>query len=213
MTTSDAAPVSEDVPAGTGAGTFEAMLRAASLRVTRPRVAVLTAVQERPHSDTDTILRSVRADLGEVSHQAVYDVLRALTTAGLVRRIEPAGSAALYETRTGDNHHHLVCRTCGAVADLCQSYCDSRPGIFGLHCGAVRTGTHLVAFTGPYRAGKTTLVTRLGADPDVTLFCDDVLPVLPDAGWKPGGDGGGVFGGAAGASTAGKRRPTEALGG
>ncbi|WP_093033589.1 PqqD family protein [Roseovarius azorensis] len=74
----------------------------------------------------------------------------------------------------------LAGATCGAVADLCQSYCDNRPGILGLHCGAVRIGTHLVAFTGPYRAGKTTLVTRLGADPDVTLFCDDVLPVLPD---------------------------------
>ncbi|GHJ61226.1 transcriptional repressor [Nocardioides sp. OK12] len=118
MTTSDAAPLSEDVPAGTGAGTFEAMLRAASLRVTRPRVAVLTAVQERPHSDTDTILRSVRADLGEVSHQAVYDVLRALTTAGLVRRIQPAGSVARYETRVGDNHHHLVCRGCAAIVDV-----------------------------------------------------------------------------------------------
>ncbi|MEN8705388.1 MAG: Fur family transcriptional regulator [Nocardioides marinisabuli] len=94
------------------------MLRAASLRVTRPRVAVLTAVQERPHSDTDTILRSVRADLGEVSHQAVYDVLRALTTAGLVRRIQPAGSVARYETRVGDNHHHLVCRGCAAIVDV-----------------------------------------------------------------------------------------------
>ncbi|MEP7736401.1 Fur family transcriptional regulator [Nocardioides sp. 31GB23] len=94
------------------------MLRAASLRVTRPRVAVLTAVQERPHSDTDTILRSVRADLGEVSHQAVYDVLRALTAAGLVRRIQPAGSVARYETRVGDNHHHLVCRGCGAIVDV-----------------------------------------------------------------------------------------------
>ena len=89
-----------------------------SLRVTRPRVAVLTAVQERPHSDTDTILRSVRADLGEVSHQAVYDVLRALTTAGLVRRIQPAGTVARYETRVGDNHHHLVCRGCGAIVDV-----------------------------------------------------------------------------------------------
>ena len=118
MTTSDAAPLREDVPEGTGAGTFEAMLRAASLRVTRPRVAVLTAVHERPHSDTDTILRSVRAGLGEVSHQAVYDCLRALTGAGLLRRIQPSGSVARYETRVGDNHHHVVCRGCGTIADV-----------------------------------------------------------------------------------------------
>ena len=95
-----------------------ALLRAATLRVTRPRVAVLTMVASNPHSDTDTIAKSVRHELGSVSTQAVYDVLRALTDAGLVRRIEPAGSPALFETRVGDNHHHLVCRTCGAIADV-----------------------------------------------------------------------------------------------
>jgi Fur family transcriptional regulator, stress-responsive regulator len=93
-------------------------LRAAALRVTRPRVAVLAAVDRRPHADTDSIISAVRADLGDVSHQAVYDVLRALTAAGLVRRIQPAGSVARYETRVGDNHHHLVCRSCGAVVDV-----------------------------------------------------------------------------------------------
>jgi len=93
------------------------MLRNASLRVTRPRVAVLAAVHEHPHADTDSILTAVRADLGDVSHQAVYDVLRALTVAGLVRRIQPMGSLARYESRTGDNHHHVVCRSCGAIAD------------------------------------------------------------------------------------------------
>jgi Fur family ferric uptake transcriptional regulator len=93
------------------------MLRAASLRVTRPRVAVLAAVHEHPHADTDSILSAVRADLGDVSHQAVYDVLRALTVAGLIRRIQPMGSLARYESRTGDNHHHVVCRSCGAIAD------------------------------------------------------------------------------------------------
>jgi Fe2+ or Zn2+ uptake regulation protein len=97
---------------------FERLLRAADLRVTRPRVAVLTAVHRHPHADTDSIIGSVRADYGEVSHQAVYDVLRALTTAGLVRRIEPAGSVARYEARVGDNHHHAVCRSCGAIADV-----------------------------------------------------------------------------------------------
>jgi Fur family transcriptional regulator, stress-responsive regulator len=94
------------------------MLRAATLRVTRPRVAVLAAVSARPHSTTEVILDAVRADLGEVSHQAVYDVLRALTTAGLLRRIQPAGSLARYETRVGDNHHHVVCRSCGTIADV-----------------------------------------------------------------------------------------------
>lgn len=96
----------------------EQMLRGASLRVTRPRVSVLTAVHEHPHSDTDTVVGVVRDDLGEVSTQAVYDVLRALTAAGLVRRIEPAGSVPRYESRVGDNHHHIVCRVCGSIADV-----------------------------------------------------------------------------------------------
>jgi Fur family ferric uptake transcriptional regulator len=96
----------------------EQLLRGAALRVTRPRVAVLTAVHENPHADTDAIIGAVRADAGEVSHQAVYDVLRALTAAGLVRRIEPAGSVARYESRVADNHHHVVCRSCGAIADV-----------------------------------------------------------------------------------------------
>lgn len=94
------------------------MLRGASLRVTAPRIAVLTAVHERPHSDTDSILGRVRETLGTVSHQAVYDVLRALTSAGLLRRIQPMGSVARYETRVGDNHHHVVCRSCGVIADV-----------------------------------------------------------------------------------------------
>jgi len=96
----------------------EQLLRGAALRVTRPRVAVLTAVYEHPHADTDWIIGVVREDLGEVSHQAVYDVLRALTAAGLVRRIEPSGSVARYESRVGDNHHHVVCRSCGAIEDV-----------------------------------------------------------------------------------------------
>ena len=94
------------------------MLRAASLRVTAPRLAVLTAVHQHPHTDTDTILSRVRATLGTVSQQAVYDVLRALTSAGLLRRIQPMGTVARYETRVGDNHHHLVCRSCGVIVDV-----------------------------------------------------------------------------------------------
>ncbi|AOW93670.1 transcriptional repressor [Rhodococcus sp. WMMA185] len=93
-------------------------LRGVGLRVTAPRVAVLNAVAARPHSDVDEIAAAVRSELGSVSTQAVYDVLRACTTAGLLRRIEPAGSPARFETRTGDNHHHLVCRGCGTVVDV-----------------------------------------------------------------------------------------------
>jgi Fe2+ or Zn2+ uptake regulation protein len=96
----------------------ESILRTAALRVTRPRVAVLAAVHDRPHADTDSIIGAVRETAGDVSHQAVYDVLRALTDAGLVRRIQPMGSVARYEARVGDNHHHVVCRTCGAIADV-----------------------------------------------------------------------------------------------
>ena len=94
------------------------MLRTAALRVTRPRLAVLAAVHGNPHADTDSIINAVRADLGDVSHQAVYDVLRALTANGLVRRIQPSGSPARYESRVGDNHHHVVCRSCGSIADV-----------------------------------------------------------------------------------------------
>ena len=97
---------------------FERMLRGASLRVTRPRVAVLAAVHAHPHADTASIIARVREDLGDVSHQTVYDVLSALTAAALVRRIHPPGSMARYESRVADNHHHVVCRSCGAIADV-----------------------------------------------------------------------------------------------
>ncbi|WP_308188325.1 Fur family transcriptional regulator [Nocardia australiensis] len=93
-------------------------LRAVGLRVTAPRVAVLNAVAAMPHSDADRLAATVREALGSVSTQAVYDVLRACVNAGILRRIEPAGSAALYETRIGDNHHHLVCRNCDTVVDV-----------------------------------------------------------------------------------------------
>lgn len=93
-------------------------LRAAGLRVTRPRVAVLEAVAAHPHSDADRVAAAVRQQLGSVSTQAVYDVLHACVGAGLLRRIEPAGSPARYETRIADNHHHLVCRNCGTVVDV-----------------------------------------------------------------------------------------------
>ncbi|MEI2778360.1 MAG: Fur family transcriptional regulator [Tetrasphaera sp.] len=101
-----------------GPDTEEHRLREAGLRVTRPRVAVLAALRAHPHADTETIIARVRGELGAVSHQAVYDVLRALTDARLVRRIQPPGSLARYEARVGDNHHHLVCRSCGTIVDV-----------------------------------------------------------------------------------------------
>ncbi|WP_281202023.1 Fur family transcriptional regulator [Nocardia harenae] len=94
------------------------MLRGVSLRVTAPRMAVLSAVHENPHADTDSIIRAVRDRLAAVSHQAVYDSLHTLTAVGLIRCIQPLGSVARYETRVGDNHHHVVCRDCGAIADV-----------------------------------------------------------------------------------------------
>ena len=97
---------------------LEQLLRGASLRVTRPRVAVLNAVYAHPHADTNSILGVVREQLGDVSQQAVYDVLNALTGARLVRRVTPPGSVARYESRVGDNHHHVVCRSCGVIADV-----------------------------------------------------------------------------------------------
>ena len=98
--------------------TPEEQLREVALRVTAQRVAVLTEVNAHPHADVETLAAKVRARLGSVSTQAVYDVLRALTDAEIVRRIEPAGSPARFETRVKDNHHHVVCRTCGEVADV-----------------------------------------------------------------------------------------------
>jgi Fur family ferric uptake transcriptional regulator len=95
-----------------------ARLRAAGLRVTAGRVAVLQAVTGVPHATADDVVRTVRASLGSVSVQAVYDALHALTEADLLRCIEPAGHPARYERRVGDNHHHVVCRSCGAVADV-----------------------------------------------------------------------------------------------
>ncbi len=94
------------------------LLRGAGLRVTQPRLAVLGALADQPHADVETLAAATRTALGSVSTQAVYDVLRALTEAGLARRIEPAGSPARFELRVGDNHHHVVCRVCGSIADV-----------------------------------------------------------------------------------------------
>ncbi len=95
-----------------------ALLRRHGLRVTAQRLAVLRAMSDQPHSSADDIYSVVRAEIGAISRQAVYDALAALTDKGLLRRIQPAGSPARYENRVGDNHHHLICRTCSRMVDV-----------------------------------------------------------------------------------------------
>jgi Fur family ferric uptake transcriptional regulator len=94
------------------------LLRRHGLHVTAQRLAVLAAVSDRPHCTADDVATAVRAEIGVISRQAVYDALGLLAEKGLIRRIQPAGSPARYEDRTGDNHHHLICRTCGRMADI-----------------------------------------------------------------------------------------------
>jgi Fur family ferric uptake transcriptional regulator len=94
------------------------LLRRRGLRVTAQRLAVLGAVSDRPHAAADAVAETVRSELGAISVQAVYDALAALTEAGLLRRIQPAGSPARYENRTADNHHHLICRSCDRMVDV-----------------------------------------------------------------------------------------------
>jgi Fe2+ or Zn2+ uptake regulation protein len=101
----------------TSVGT-DALLRRHGVHVTAQRLAVLRAVSDQPHSTADDIYKVVRADIGAISRQAVYDALSALTDKGLFRRIQPAGSSARYEDRVGDNHHHLICRSCNRMVDV-----------------------------------------------------------------------------------------------
>ncbi|MGH9011157.1 MAG: Fur family transcriptional regulator [Acidimicrobiia bacterium] len=96
----------------------DALLREHGLQVTAQRLAVLRAVSDRSHSTADDIDKVVRAEIGAISRQAVYDALGVLTEKGLLRRIQPAGSPTRYENRVGDNHHHIVCRTCGGMGDV-----------------------------------------------------------------------------------------------
>lgn len=103
---------------GSTVETLRRSLRTAGLRVTAPRLAVLEWLAGNPHTTADQVATAVRGQIGSVSTQAVYDVLNACVRADLVRKIEPAGSAARFETRTGDNHHHLVCRGCGRTEDV-----------------------------------------------------------------------------------------------
>jgi Fur family ferric uptake transcriptional regulator len=105
-------------PAVADVGLLEDGIRSAGLKVTAPRLAVLRALSDRPHATADALFGAVRADLPGTSLQAVYGVLSSFTTAGIVRKIEPAGSPALFERRVGDNHHHIVCTRCGVVHDV-----------------------------------------------------------------------------------------------
>lgn len=99
-------------------GTLADLLRRQGVHVTAQRLAVLTAVSARPHATADDVANAVRAEIGVISRQAVYDALGLLADKGLIRRIQPAGSPARYEGRTGDNHHHLICRSCGRMVDV-----------------------------------------------------------------------------------------------
>jgi Fur family transcriptional regulator, stress-responsive regulator len=110
---SDKAPVSEEV-----GGDSEALLRRHGLQVTAQRLAVLRAVADRPHSTAEGIDTAVRAEIGAISRQAVYDALSVFTDKGILRRIQPAGSPTRYENRVGDNHHHLICRICSQMVDV-----------------------------------------------------------------------------------------------
>ena len=147
------------------AADLERVLRAAGLRVTRPRLAVLDAVHAHPHVDTETLIGAARARLGAVSHQAVYDVLRILTDRGLVRRIQPQGSVARYEARVGDNHYHLVCRSCGAIGDVDsatgEAPCLTPPGDEGF-----LVDTAEVIYWGRCRSCATSPATSSAPDRD-----------------------------------------------
>jgi Fe2+ or Zn2+ uptake regulation protein len=103
----------------TGVATDPAdLLRQRGIQVTAQRLAVLRAVADRPHAPADAVAEAVRAEIGAISLQSVYDALSVLVAEGLIRRIQPAGSPARFENRVGDNHHHLICRSCGRMVDV-----------------------------------------------------------------------------------------------
>jgi Fur family transcriptional regulator, stress-responsive regulator len=118
MSTDSSISASLTVVPGDSTTDNRAVLRRHGLHVTAQRLAVLRAVSDGPHSTADDIFVGVRAEIGAISRQAVYDALGALTEKGLLRRIQPAGSPARYENRVGDNHHHLICRACGRMVDV-----------------------------------------------------------------------------------------------
>lgn len=131
-------------------------VRDAGLRVTAPRVAVLSEVTEGKHVTADQVAQAVRDRVGTISTQAVYDVLGALTRAGLVRRIEPAGSPARYETRVGDNHHHVVCRSCGVITDV-ECVIGEAPCLSPAYAGGFIIDEAEVTFWGLCPTCQTTL--------------------------------------------------------
>lgn len=126
---------------------YAGKLRLTDLRVTRPRIAVWEAVHVHPHASADAILNAVRAVLPSVSRQSVYNVLHTLTARGLVRRIQPSGSIALYESRVGDNHHHMVCRSCGAISDV-DCVIGNAPCLIASHDNGFRVDETEVVFWG-----------------------------------------------------------------
>src|SRR5918997_702265 len=133
--------------------TWQEQLRAVGLRVTRPRLSVLQVLTERPHADVDAIVTAAREMYPSLSPQAVYGVLRALVSGGLARRIEPAGAPALFELRVGDNHHHLVCRSCGAVADV-DCTVGAAPCLTPSDTAGVVVGEAEVGLLGVLRGGR-----------------------------------------------------------
>jgi Fe2+ or Zn2+ uptake regulation protein len=122
-------------------------LRGAGLRVTAARVALLETVRDGDHLDIEAIASGVRERIGHISLQAVYDALHALTAAGLIRRIEPAGGAPRFEGRVGDNHHHVVCRSCGVVADV-DCAVGEAPGQTAAHDHRISIGEAEVVYWG-----------------------------------------------------------------
>ncbi|BBZ40909.1 hypothetical protein MCNS_39720 [Mycobacterium conspicuum] len=160
-------------------GVLAQRLRSADLRVTRPRIGILGAVHANPHADTESIFGIVRAALPEVSRQTVYDVLHALTEAGLVRRFQPSGSAARYETRVGDNHHHFVCRGCGAIADV-DCTCDETPCLLpSEECGFLLDETEVI-YWGFCQAcsGGAEVATPAAAAPTHRVHTGDLEPAI-----------------------------------
>jgi len=113
----------------------EATLRQHDLPVTAQRLAVLRAVSQHPHATADDLAESVRSEIGAISRQSIYNVLNVLTDKGIIRRIQPAHSPALYEDRVGDNHHHLVCRSCGKTEDVCCAVGEAPCLHAHDHCG------------------------------------------------------------------------------
>ncbi|MFK4762801.1 Fur family transcriptional regulator [Microbacterium sp. ZW T5_45] len=126
---------------------LDSALRDAGLRATAGRVAVLEALESMAHTDAERVYRAISDVLPTTSIQSVHNILADLTTAGLVRRIEPAGSAALYERRVGDNHHHVVCTVCGAIGDV-DCVVGEAPCLSPSHTGGFTVQTAEVTFWG-----------------------------------------------------------------